>query len=406
MITDATSHVCFGTTGCNKKEKAPRWLLSMMSLFVLLLSPFVLQAQSSSVLFRSGEDGYESYRIPSIISTTKGTLLAFCEGRKKPGDAGDIDLLYRRSENGGKTWSSQQVIWDDGANTCGNPCPVVDEETGTIWLIMTHNDGNDTEDKIIHKRGHDTRTVWICKSEDDGHSWSAPADITKEVKDPSWGWYATGPGIGIQVKYGPHKGRLVIPCDHSYDDPAAKGGYGYGSHVIYSDDHGQSWKLGGSIRPKVNECQVVELADGKGTLMMNMRSYFGRHCRTQSLSSDGGLSWFPPADVPDLTEPVCQASIIRYGWPHAKKKSCLLFLNPADAGKRQNMTIKASFDEGKTWPLAKVLHPGPAAYSSIAVMSKGAIACLYEAGEKDPYETIVFEKIAPRKFLGRSGKDK
>src|SRR5690606_36815942 len=117
---------------------------------------------------------------------------------------------------------------------------------------------------------------------------------------------------------GPRAGRLVVPCDHSYDDPQGEvrgGPYEYGAHAIYSDDHGRTWQLGGVIRPKVNECQVVELADGNGTLLMNMRSYFGRARRTHALSYDGGESWTFPEDAPALVEPVCQASILRYSWP-------------------------------------------------------------------------------------------
>jgi sialidase-1 len=353
-------------------------------------------------LFRSGDNGYANYRIPAIVTTKKGTLLAFCEGRKKPGDAGNIDLLYKRSTDGGKSWSKQSIIWDDGDNTCGNPCPVVDLETGTIWLLMTHNLGEDSEAKIIANAVRDSRTVWISKSSDDGLSWSSPVNITRTTKDTSWGWYATGPGIGIQIKNGPHEGRLVIPCDHSYADPKGhlRGGtYEYGVHIIYSDDHGKTWKLGGTIRPKVNECQVVEVADGNGTLLMNMRSYFGRHCRTQSVSYDGGASWTSPKDVPDLVEPVCQASIIRYSWPGKHTKNILLFLNPASTSGRHNMAIRVSYDDGKSWPVIRTLYPGPSAYSCMTVLENGGIGCLYEAGRKSPYERIVFEKLKPKEIF-------
>lgn len=360
------------------------------------------ESRGVTVLFRSGENGYGNYRIPSIITTTKGTVLAFCEGRKKPGDAGDIDLLYKRSTDNGKTWSEQKVIWDDGNNTCGNPCAVVDKETGIIWLLITHNIGSDAETKIIHKTGQGTRTVWVCKSEDDGLTWSAPVDITATTKKPLWGWYATGPGIGIQIRFGPRKGRLVIPCDHSYDIVDKSSGkltYGYGANIIYSDDHGKSWELGGSITPEVNESQVAEVADGNGTLLMNMRSDFGRHCRAQSISYDGGLSWSAPADIPDLAEPVCQGSIFRYSWPGKKRKSCLLFLNPASTSVRHNLSIRISYDEGKTWPFIKTLYAGPAAYSCMTLLKDGNIGCLYEAGIERPYETILFEKLELKRLL-------
>lgn len=352
---------------------------------------------TETVLFAKETDGYHTYRIPSIIATPKGTVLAFAEGRKNSGsDTGDIDLLLKRSLDGGKSWEEQQVIWDDGVHVCGNPTPVVDEETGTIWLLMTWNHGDDHEGDIIQKTSKDTRRVYITSSTDEGKTWTEPKDITATTKDPSWGWYATGPGIGIQIKHGPHRGRLVIPSDHSYDDPEGElrgGPYEYGSHSIYSDDHGQTWKLGGTIRPKSNECQVVELADGKGTLLMNMRAYFGRNLRTHAWSSDGGETWTAPQDAKDLIEPICQASLIRYSWPDGEQKSRMLFANPSGT-KRERMTVKLSEDEGQSWPVAKTLYDGSSAYSSLAVLPNGDILCLYENGEKNPYEKITLARFS------------
>ena len=146
-------------------------------------------------VFVSGTDGYHTYRIPSIIVTKKGTLLAFCEGRKKGrSDSGNIDLLLKRSEDGGKTWSRQQVVWDENTNTCGNPCPVVDRQTGTIYLLMTWNRGDDRESAIKKNTSRDTRRVRVSRSDDDGATWSKPAEITDTAKRPEWRWYATGPG--------------------------------------------------------------------------------------------------------------------------------------------------------------------------------------------------------------------
>src|SRR5262249_10508523 len=158
-----------------------------------------------------------------------------------------------RSGNAGKTWSRQQVLWDDGDNTCGNPCVVADETAGTILLLATHNPGGATEKQITSKTGAPERTVWLLLSKDDGRTWSSPSNITASVKDPSWGWYATGPGVGIQVQHGKNKGRLIIPCDHTCDNPAAADQPGFirGSHVIYSDDHGRTWSAGGPVRPNM-----------------------------------------------------------------------------------------------------------------------------------------------------------
>jgi len=360
-------------------------------------------------VFIAGTDGYHTYRIPALLATRQGTLLAFCEGRKRgQSDTGDIDLLVKRSTDGGRTWSGRQVVWDDGPNTCGNPCAVQDEATGTIWLLLTHNLGGDSEQDIKLRQARGTRTVWLSRSRDDGQSWSRPVEITREAKDASWGWYATGPGVGIQIRHGPHRGRLVIPCDHSYEEQARDNGRGrrieYGAHVIYSDDHGATWRRGGVVRPQVNECQVVELADGPGTLLLDMRAYFGRHRRAQSRSHDGGRSWTPPQDHPALVEPVCQASLIRYSWPGANAPSCLLFSNPADEKQRRALTVRLSSDEGRTWPAARVVHDGPAAYSCLARLPDGRIGCLYECGNTAPYERIRFASFG-REWLanGRVG---
>jgi sialidase-1 len=336
-------------------------------------------------VFVSGQEGYHTYRIPSVIVTVKGTVLAFCEGRKtNSSDTGDIDLLMKRSTDGGRTWSKQQIVWDDGPNTCGNPCPVVDRQSGTIWLPMTHNLGIDNESRMVEQKGKGTRTVWLSKSTDDGLTWAKPVEITATTKKPNWTWYATGPGAGIQLQ----SGRLVVPCD-----AVEAGTKAFYSHLIYSDDHGATWKLGGSAGPAVNECEVVELADG--SLLLNMRNYDRRqHSRAVATSRDGGLTWSAVGHQPALIEPVCQASIRRYSLAGVQGRNVILFLNPAQTKGRTTMTLRASFDEGKTWPASKLLWPGPAAYSCLAVRGDGAILCLYERGDRNAYERITLAETS------------
>jgi sialidase-1 len=337
-----------------------------------------------SPLFTSGTGGYHTYRIPSIISASRGTILAFCEGRKHgQADSGDIDLLLKRSTDAGRTWSEQRVLWDDGANTCGNPCPVLDRDTGVVWLLMTWNDGGDTEGAIVAGTGNDTRRVFVTCSGDDGVTWAKPREITSHVKLPNWTWYATGPGAGIQIERGPRRARLVIPCDHFEAETNRQ----Y-SHVIYSDDHGGTWQLGGSSpRPQTDECEAVELTGDR--LMLNMRNYDrSENCRQVAVSTDGGRTWEGQHFDPTLIEPVCQASIRRYSWP-GQGESIILFSNPASATDRVNMTVRLSYDEGETWPIARTLHPGPSAYSCLAVLPSGEIACLYEAGHNSSRESVV-----------------
>src|SRR4051794_5806485 len=177
-----------------------------MLLASLLAAPVQLD------VFVNSKEGYHTFRIPALIVTPKGTLLAFCEGRKNGrGDSGDVDLVLKRSTDGGRSWSRLTVVADDGGNTVGNPCPAAGRKTGPVWLLLTHNLGKDTERTIRDGTGKGTRRVWVTKSDDDGVSWSKPIDVTKDVKDAKWTWYATGPGVGIQTS----SGRLVIPCDHT-----------------------------------------------------------------------------------------------------------------------------------------------------------------------------------------------
>jgi sialidase-1 len=340
------------------------------------------QAPTQTDLFQRGTNGYHTFRIPSLIVTPKGTVLAFCEGRKNgAGDSGDIDVVLRRSRDGGKTWQPLQVVADDGANTVGNPCPVVERSTGMVFLLLTHNLGTDTERTIRAGTSKGTRRVWLTRSTDDGATWAKPSDITNDVKDPKWTWYATGPGCGIQLR----SGRLVIPCDHTEARTLT-----FRSHVITSDDKGATWKRGGVLDEKTNECQVLERADG--SLLLNMRSYHGKNRRAVAISKDAGLSWSAVTLDEALVEPVCQASLLRYS-TKADGRSRVLFANPAST-KREKMTVRLSYDEGATWPVSRRLHDGPAAYSALAVLPGGEIACLYERGEKSAYEKLTFARFS------------
>jgi len=365
--------------------------MSLFRLFiaaVLGIGAGLSSARSSAealgeALFTSGQGGYHTYRIPSLVVTKAGSLLAFCEGRgKSPGDSGDIDLLWRRSTDGGRTWSSPRILWDDAGNTCGNPCTVVEATTGKVWLLLSWNRGDDHEPDIIAGRSPDTRRIFVTHSADDGQSWLPPQEITAAVKRTNWTWYATGPGAGIQLQRGTHAGRLVIPCDH-----IEAGTRRYYSHVIYSDDQGTTWQLGGTTpRDQVNECEVAELTDG--TLRLNMRSYdSSRKARQTALSRDGGLTWSDQAIVPELVDPICQASLRRLRWPEADRPGVLLFANAASL-KRDHLTVRASFDDGRTWPATRLITAQPAAYSCLAALPDGRVGLLYETGRKNPYEEL------------------
>lgn len=339
-------------------------------------------------VFRAGDGGIDIFRIPSVVATRSGALLAFAEARHgSASDTGDIDLVLRRSEDGGATWSDLATVWDDGANTCGNPCPVVDPATGEVVLLATHNLGSDHEPRIIDGTSKGTRTVWVLRSADEGRTWSAPEEITATTKRPDWTWYATGPGAGIALERGARKGRLVVPCDH-----IEAGTKRYLSHVIWSDDHGKTWTLGGSSpSDEVNECEVLERVDG--TLLLNMRNYDrSKAARQVCESADGGATWTAQRFDEALVEPICQASLRRLAWPSADGAPGLVaFSNPASAKARERLTVRFSRDDGRTWPESLVVHGKGAAYSCLAALPAGEVGCLFEA---DGYRRIAFARIA------------
>lgn len=338
-------------------------------------------------IYKPGDAGYSCFRIPAMIVTKKGVLLAFAEGRKKDcGDSGDIDLVLRRSNDGGQTWGTVQVVWSDSTNTCGNPVPVQDISTGKIWLISTWNNGEDHEKQIRTQTGKDGRRVFVLSSDDDGKSWSAPKEITKDVKLPGWTWYATGPCHGLQIAKGKFKGRLVVPVNHV--EISTNKNF---VHIIYSDDHGATWKLGNNTpQDGANEVTAAELNDGN--LMLNIRNADRKkHTRLYTTSTDGGQTWANLQADTTLIEPICQGSLLNFS--PTKNKNILLFSNPADVKKRANLTLRASLDDGKTWPYKQVIFAGPSAYSDIAVYQKKQVACLYEAGNDKAYDGIAFQLV-------------
>jgi len=360
----------------------------MYEALVSILTATTLSPQISDV-FVGGYEGYHTYRIPAVVVTHRRTVLAFCEGRKDGrGDSGEIDLLLKRSFNGGRTWGKAQVVWSDAQNTCGNPAPVVDLSTGNIILLMTWNRGSDTENQITAGKGQDTRHVFLTHSSDDGVTWTKPLDITSSVKEPDWGWYATGPVNGIQLTRGARAGRLVIPCNHT--EAGGDGRVVTRAHVIFSDDHGKTWQLGGIEEEKTNESTVVELSDG--SILQNMRSYHKKNRRAVATSKDGGISWSPVRLDEVLIEPVCQGSLLRCTWPGGGQKSRILFANPASF-RRQQLTIRISYDEGATWPARKEIYSGPAGYSCLAMLPDKSVGCLFERGERSYSEKISFARF-------------
>ncbi len=323
-------------------------------------------------VFVGGQEGYPTYRIPSVIETASGALLAFAEGRQNLADTGDIDLVMKRSLDGGATWSKLSVVIDQGGDVAGNPSPVVDRATGAILLLFDTNPAGDPN----------ARRVLVTRSADEGATWSTPIDLTADVKPSTWTFYAVGPGRGIQLR----DGRFVVACDHH---DAATGESR--SHVIYSDD-GVAWHLGGSLAPDTDESQVAELDDG--SLVINARDLSSAHLRAVARSVDRGLTWSDTTRDPALRDPSCEGSLL--ATPHG-----LVFSNPDSTVylERKLLTVRVSRDGGRSWAASRVLHAGPAAYSALAQVGADDLGCLYEHGEKlafAPYERITFARFAAR----------
>jgi len=351
--------------------------LTPLLLAIGIFAPAFAAEPIKSTPFQAKTDGYFCYRIPSLVVSSKGTLLAFCEGRKtSTSDDGDNDLVLRRSTDGGRTWEPLQLVHEEGGDaviTVGNPCAVVDRDTGTVWLTMNRKNGR----------------VLVTSSDDDGKSWAPVRDITNSTSKEGWGWYAMGPGCGIQLRHGKHQGRLVIPANHrTTDDRSGPSS----SHVVYSDDHGKTWKIGGIVGPHTNECQVAELADGK--LVINCRNHWSRSGGKPELkgkriiagSADGGATWSEPTFADELNEPTCQAGLIALEKPSSNGATRLVFTNP-DSRSRERMTMRLSEDGGATWPKKRLIHAGSTGYSSPAELADGTIGLLYEI---DDYQAIGF----------------
>ncbi|MSR60577.1 MAG: exo-alpha-sialidase [Planctomycetaceae bacterium] len=349
----------------------------------LRAEPFFIQQE----LFISGHDDVNIYRIPSLIVSPKGTILAFCEARQ--GDDGDPTELvlkrslcdaqpsqsrnlngYPRTFGNGVNWQRMQVVLAGNGEAIMQPCPVVDRTTGKILICCQEIRGGLAN--LLKNEWHGR--CLILHSVDDGATWSPPREITESV-----GHFAAGPGIGIQLR----SGRLVIP------------GYSKeGSRVIYSDDHGQTWQAGSPVNNRgCNESQVVELTDG--SLMINMRQG-GRH-RYLAFSKDQGETWFKENNEESLPDPGCQASILRFPHHEPGGRGWLLFSNPPHPGPfeaRTNLTVRLSHDDGQSWKVSREVHAGPGAYSSLAVLADGAtIGLLYETGAAHPYEKIAFARF-------------
>lgn len=347
----------------------------------IIMAVMLCHAQEpfKTTVFEGKTSGYEQFRIPALVITTKGTLLAFCAARKQAGDWSEIDIAMRRSQDGGKTWEPMRIIADRGIMTVDNPVPIVDRRTGSVHFLYQVNYAQ----------------LFYMRSDDEGVTWSTPTDITetvhafrsgwvREKSETRYGWnvVAPGPGHGLQLANGRLLSTVWMSPSYTHRPSAIA--------TIYSDDSGRTWKAG-SLVPQTlhnpSEHMAVELADGR--VMLNIRSEGQEHRRAVSISSDGISNWSKPELQPDLFEPVCMASILRLPATPPGKRDRLLFSNPDsrpsntasneyNMRSRDDLRIRMSEDGGKTWAVSKLLQQGRTGYSDMAAAPDGSVFILYE----------------------------
>jgi sialidase-1 len=338
---------------------------------------------SSTNLWNGGVAGYETYRIPGIVATKRGTILAYTSARRNLdlGDWSDIDIVLRRSTDDGRTWEPSRRLAGDSHGTTDNPIAIVDQQTGAIHFLFQKNYAR----------------CFYMRSDDDGRTFSKPVDITYvfEKFRPEYDWHVIAPGVGHAIQL--RNGRLLVPiwmAIGTAEGPIVRAHRPSAVATIYSDDHGKTWKRGDIIAsdspeyPNPSESMAVQLADG--SVMINMRNESPSHRRLVATSPDGISHWSKPQFDDQLFEPVCAASIIRYSLHPPSDRNRILFSNPDSSNipgegnhrfrARQNLSVRMSYDEGKTWPVERVIDPGVTGYSDLAVGPDGTIYCLYEAG--------------------------
>jgi sialidase-1 len=373
-------------------------------------------------LFAAGEGGYKLYRIPGLVVTARGTVLAYCEARKYTGlDWDDIEILLRRSTDGGASWSEPRAMPHPEGKLERNPAALANGELARRAAVPQGSQIAFNNPVAIADRAGavhflycvDYYRCFYLRSGDDGATFSKPLEITPALarsrKDYDCKVFGTGPAHGIQLK----TGRLVVPV---WLSTGARNNAHHPSVVttIYSDDGGETWRRGDIVANETDpltdpsEAAVAELTDGR--VMLNMRNESRANRRAVAFSPDGAIRWTRPVFDEQLKEPICMASLCRLSEKGARDRDRLLFANPDNLernGKegapgtmrdRKNLTVKLSYEEGKTWPVARVLEPGTSGYSDLAVGPDGTIYCLYERGSIDSKDHFATRALTLARF--------
>jgi len=339
-------------------------------------------------LFVEGQAGFVSYRIPGIVVTAKGTVLAYGEARKfTPADRGELEIHLRRSTDGGRTWSPQQQIAHLGPRLPRNPHMPDDkkkkdmggpeQQTVNNPMLIAARDG-----AVHFVYCVEYMRAFYARSDDDGLTWSKPVEITATFdrfrSEVDWQAIATGPGHGIQLR----NGRLIVPVWlATYEKTAAQR---KGCSVIFSDDGGATWQRGDLAMTIGGESSVAQLSDGR--VVLSSRNTDKRNRRAVVYSRDGATGWTKPEFIEELLEPGCMAGLVSHPGLPGANRPLLLHSSPHTTNRehreRKNVSIYLSRDDGRTWPVRKLLQAGPSAYSDLAVLPDGTVLCFYESGKQ------------------------
>lgn len=339
----------------------------------------------SVVLFSPGDAGSKFYRIPAICTTNEGTLIVAADKRwNHNGDLpADIDVVTRRSTDGGKTWEPAiAVAGADSEVGYGDPAIVFDFVRNTAICIYTHGNG------LWQSTPDDNAHIMISKSFDDGKTWSKPVDINDQLfaRHPDWVTSFAGSGHACQMRNGRLLFVIQVRTDTSWGGPLS-------CYACYSDDGGDTWhtsKVPGDYNG--DESKIVELSDGR--LMMSIRRRYEGYHRRFSFSNDGGETWSEVITSTQLLDPACNGDVINYSY--GDNKNILIHTIPYHSRLRKNVSLLVSFDDGKTWPWHQTLVPGGSAYSSITQLSDGTLGCVVECNSpinSDGYDLVYYHLI-------------
>ena len=380
--------------------------MKLILCFLLFCFPFSITQGTErkvTIIHKQGQFGCHTFRIPALVATNKGTLLAVYDMRynSRRDLQGHMDIGLSRSTDGGETWARPVPIMDmkkfgglpEDQNGCSDPNILVDRKTGEILVSAVWTHGKPGTHQWVGKGSepghsiHKSSQFMMVRSKDDGLTWSEPENWTKRLKDPKWCLFAPAPGNGINLM----DGTLVMPTQ-------GRDATGLPfSNFMWSKDHGKSWTLSSPARDNTTECSVAELKDG--SLMLNIRDNRNRkdksktNGRAVSVTDDMGKTWkIHSSDHGALPEPVCMASLISHDLKDGRR--VLFFSNPNSKYKREKMTVRMSLDQGKTWPKSILLDQKGGAYSSLAMVDDRTLGILYESSVAD----MVFQKIKLSEF--------